>query len=125
MTTATIVTPHPIFLAGRWVRSPIRSSSNPADPAPARLDVQRAQAQYGGGREPRWPRSKVCHLPAYRRGDPPLDQRRIKARRGLGRLMATEAGKLRDALVEVDRATLTFRLGPERADDRQSSRSTS
>ena len=42
----------------------------------------------------------------------------IKARREeLGRLIALEAGKpIRDALVEVDRATLTFRLGAEEAE---------
>ena len=42
----------------------------------------------------------------------------IRARREeLGRLIALEAGKpIRDALVEVDRATLTFRLGAEEAE---------
>ena len=42
----------------------------------------------------------------------------MKARREeLGRLIALEAGKpIRDALVEVDRATLTFRLGAEEAE---------
>src|SRR6185369_8069683 len=35
----------------------------------------------------------------------------------LGKLLSTEAGKpIRDALVEVDRATLTFRLGAEEAE---------
>src|SRR6185369_6151959 len=35
----------------------------------------------------------------------------------LGKLMSLEAGKpIRDALVEVDRATLTFRLGAEEAE---------
>jgi len=42
----------------------------------------------------------------------------IKSRREeLGKIIATEAGKpIRDALVEVDRATLTFRIGAEEAE---------
>ena len=59
------------------------------------------------------------HLPAYERG---RILREISAgirrrREELGRLIALEAGKpIRDALVEVDRATLTFRLGAEEAE---------
>src|SRR5205814_6047077 len=59
------------------------------------------------------------HLPAYERGRILRDvSAGIKARREeLGRLMSLEAGKpIRDALVEVDRATLTFRLGAEEAE---------
>ncbi|HEY6014093.1 MAG TPA: aldehyde dehydrogenase family protein, partial [Candidatus Limnocylindrales bacterium] len=58
-------------------------------------------------------------LPAYERG---RILREISAgirdrREELGRLIATEAGKpIRDALVEVDRASLTFRLGGEEAE---------
>src|SRR5207244_4866603 len=38
-------------------------------------------------------------------------------REELGRVMAKESGKpIRDALVEVDRASLTFRLGAEEAE---------
>jgi acyl-CoA reductase-like NAD-dependent aldehyde dehydrogenase len=58
-------------------------------------------------------------LPAYERGAILRSiSAGIKARREeLGRLMALEAGKpIRDALVEVDRATLTFRLGAEEAE---------
>src|ERR671919_2413765 len=42
----------------------------------------------------------------------------IKGRREeLGRLIATESGKpIKDSLVEVDRAVLTFRLGAEEAE---------
>ena len=59
------------------------------------------------------------HLPAYERGAILRSiSAGIKARREeLGRLIALEAGKpIRDALVEVDRATLTFRLGAEEAE---------
>src|SRR5204863_9781350 len=59
------------------------------------------------------------HLPAYERGRILRDiSAGIKARREeLGRLIALEAGKpIRDALIEVDRAVLTFRLGAEEAE---------
>jgi glyceraldehyde-3-phosphate dehydrogenase (NADP+) len=58
-------------------------------------------------------------LPAYERGRILREiSAGIKARREeLGRLIALEAGKpIRDALVEVDRAVLTFRLGAEEAE---------
>ena len=58
-------------------------------------------------------------LPAYERGAILRSiSAGIKARREeLGRLIALEAGKpIRDALVEVDRAVLTFRLGAEEAE---------
>jgi len=58
-------------------------------------------------------------LPAYERGAIlRAISAGIKARREeLGRLIALEAGKpIRDALVEVDRASLTFRLGAEEAE---------
>src|SRR5262249_24328684 len=57
-------------------------------------------------------------LPAYERGRILRDiSAGIKARREeLGRILATEAGKpIRDALVEVDRAVVTFTLGAEEA----------
>jgi glyceraldehyde-3-phosphate dehydrogenase (NADP+) len=59
------------------------------------------------------------HLPAYERGAILRNvSTGLKARREeFGRLLAREAGKpIRDALVEVDRATLTFRLGAEEAE---------
>ena len=58
-------------------------------------------------------------LPAYERGRILREiSAGIKARREeLGRLLSTEAGKpIRDALVEVDRAVVTFRLGAEEAE---------
>jgi len=57
-------------------------------------------------------------LPAYERGRALREiSAGIKARREeLARLLSLEAGKpIRDALVEVDRASLTFRLGAEEA----------
>jgi acyl-CoA reductase-like NAD-dependent aldehyde dehydrogenase len=122
MTTATIVTPHPIFLAGRWVESPDPLIvENPADPkAPAGSTYNATEAQYEEAVEAAVAAFELTrHLPAYERGAILRSiSAGIKARREeLGRLMATEAGKpIRDALVEVDRATLTFRLGAEEAE---------
>ena len=90
-------------------------------PTAGRRDVQRhRRAVRGGGRggrrgvrgDPRRcpPTSAAAILREISAG--------IKARREeLGRLIALEAGKpIRDALVEVDRAVLTFRLGAEEAE---------
>lgn len=122
MATATGATPHPIYLAGRWVDSPDRLPiANPAKPGeqagatyhatPEQYEeaVRAAVAAFPVTRE----------LPAYERGNA---LRRIsegiRARREeLGRLIALEAGKpIRDALGEVDRAVITFRLGAEEAE---------
>jgi acyl-CoA reductase-like NAD-dependent aldehyde dehydrogenase len=59
------------------------------------------------------------HLPAYERGRVLREiSAGIKSRREeLGRLIALESGKpVRDALVEADRAVLTFRLAAEEAE---------
>jgi glyceraldehyde-3-phosphate dehydrogenase (NADP+) len=122
MTTVTAVTPHPIFLAGRWVDSPDRLVvDNPADPArPAGATYNATEAQYEEAVEAAVAAFEVTRsLPAYERGAIlRAISAGIKARREeLGKLMASEAGKpIRDALVEVDRATLTFRLGAEEAE---------
>ena len=114
--------PHPIFLAGRWVESddPL-VVSNPADPEhPAGSTFHATPDQYEEAVEAAVAAFEVTrHLPAYERGRILRDiSSGIKARREeLGRLLALEAGKpIRDALIEVDRATLTFRLGAEEAE---------
>ena len=122
MATATSTTPHPILLAGRWVDSPDPLTvTNPADPDnPAGSTYHATEAQYeaavsaavAGFEETR-------RLPAYERG---RILRAISAgvaarRDELGALICAEAGKpIRDSLVEVDRAVLTFRLGAEEAE---------
>src|SRR3954453_12716268 len=122
MATMTGAKPHPIFLAGKWVESPdplvISNPANPDQPAGATFHatpeqyeeaVTAAVAAFETTR----------NLPAYERGAILRNiSAGIKARREeLGRLLATEAGKpIRDALVEVDRAVLTFRLGAEEAE---------
>jgi acyl-CoA reductase-like NAD-dependent aldehyde dehydrogenase len=122
MTVATGTKPHPIFLAGRWVESPdILTVSNPADAEnPAGATYQATPDQYEDAASAAVDAFEVTRkLPAYERGRILREiSAGIKARREeLGRLIALEAGKpIRDALVEVDRATLTFRLGAEEAE---------
>ncbi len=122
MTTTTGAKPHPIFLAGRWVESddPLEIA-NPANPAePAGSTFHATPEQYEQAVEAAVAAFEVTRtLPAYERGRILREiSAGIKARREeLGRLIALEAGKpIRDALVEVDRATLTFRLGAEEAE---------
>jgi len=121
--TATIgAKPHPIFLAGRWVESddPL-VIANPADPDnPAGATFHATEAQYEEAVEAAVKAFEVTRtLPAYERGAILRNiSTGIKVRREeLGRLIALEAGKpIRDALVEVDRAAVTFRLGAEEAE---------
>jgi glyceraldehyde-3-phosphate dehydrogenase (NADP+) len=122
MTVATGTKPHPIFLAGRWVESPDRLEvANPADPAnPAGATYHATEEQYEEAVDAAVAAFEVTRtLPAYERGRILREiSAGIKARREeLGRLISLEAGKpIRDALVEVDRASLTFRLGAEEAE---------
>jgi acyl-CoA reductase-like NAD-dependent aldehyde dehydrogenase len=115
-------TPHPIFLAGRWVESPDRLVvANPAragEPAGATYNATAAQyeeavtAAVAAFDETR-------RLPAYVRSAALRHiSEGIAARRAeIGRLITLESGKpIRDALTEVDRAVLTFRLGAEEAE---------
>ena len=114
--------PHPIFLAGRWVESPdVLEIANPADPStPAGSTYNATEAQYDEAVEAAVRAFEVTRtLPAYERGRILREiSTGIRDRREeLGRLIALEAGKpIRDALVEVDRAVLTFRLGAEEAE---------
>jgi acyl-CoA reductase-like NAD-dependent aldehyde dehydrogenase len=120
--TLTATKPHPIYLAGRWVESDdmliVDNPANPGTPAGATYNATEAQyeeavtAAVAAFEETR-------NLPAYERGRALREiSAGIKARREeLGRLLSLEAGKpIRDALVEVDRASLTFRLGAEEAE---------
>ena len=122
MTIASGTRPHPIFLAGRWVESPdVLEIANPADPStPAGATYTATEAQYEEAVTAAVAAFEVTRrLPAYERGRILREiSVGIRARREeLGRLIALEAGKpIRDALVEVDRATLTFRLGAEEAE---------
>jgi acyl-CoA reductase-like NAD-dependent aldehyde dehydrogenase len=120
--TLTATKPHPIYLAGSWVDSPdTLVVENPADPAtPAGSTYNATEEQYEQAvtaAVAAFEQTRV--LPAYERGRALREiSNGIKARREeIARILSTEAGKpIRDALVEVDRATLTFRLGAEEAE---------
>jgi acyl-CoA reductase-like NAD-dependent aldehyde dehydrogenase len=122
MTVTAVKPAHPIFLAGRWVESPdVLVVDNPADPTtPAGATYTATEAQYEEAVEAAVAAFEITRkLPAYERGRILREiSAGLKARREeIGRLIALEAGKpIRDALVEVDRATLTFRLGAEEAE---------
>jgi acyl-CoA reductase-like NAD-dependent aldehyde dehydrogenase len=122
MATTTAVAPHPIYLAGRWVDSPEPMViANPARPGePAGATYQATPEQYEEAVEAAVRAFEVTRtLPAYERGRILRDiSAGIRARREeLGTLLAAEAGKpIRDALAEVDRAVVTFRLGAEEAE---------
>jgi len=120
--TLTATQPHKIYLAGRWVDSPDRLEvANPAAPDnPAGVTYNATEEQYEEAvtaAVAAFEQTRV--LPAYERGRALREiSSGIKARREeLGRVISLEAGKpIRDALVEVDRAVLTFRLGAEEAE---------
>jgi acyl-CoA reductase-like NAD-dependent aldehyde dehydrogenase len=120
--TLTATQPHKIYLAGQWVNSPdMLVVDNPADPAtPAGATYNATAEQYEEAvtaAVAAFEQTKA--LPAYERGRALREiSNGIKARREeLGRILSLEAGKpIRDALVEVDRAVLTFRLGAEEAE---------
>jgi acyl-CoA reductase-like NAD-dependent aldehyde dehydrogenase len=120
--TVVGITPHPIYLAGRWVESPdVLEIANPADSAtPAGATYTATAEQYDQAVEAAVAAFEVTRrLPAYERGRILRDiSAGIRERREeLGRLISLEAGKpIRDALVEADRAVLTFRLGAEEAE---------
>src|SRR4026209_2489205 len=122
MTVVAGTKPHPIFLAGRWVDSPdVLDVANPADagtPAGSTYNATEAQDEEAGNAAV--DAFEVTRtLPAFERGRILREiSAGIRARREeLGRLIALESGKpIRDALIEVDRATLTFRLGAEEAE---------
>jgi glyceraldehyde-3-phosphate dehydrogenase (NADP+) len=122
MTLAAPTKPHPIFLAGRWVDSPdTLEVTNPAKAnEPAGTTYNATAEQYEEAVQQAVRAFEVTRkLPAYERGG---ILRSISAgirerREELARTMTLESGKpIRDALVEVDRAVVTFRLGAEEAE---------
>jgi acyl-CoA reductase-like NAD-dependent aldehyde dehydrogenase len=121
---AVAIQPHPIYLAGRWAESPdVLSVDNPAGGEPAGATYNATAEQYEEAAAAAVSAfEETRRLPAYERA---AALRHISAgiaerREELGRLITLESGKpIRDALVEVDRATLTFRLGAEEAERMQ------
>jgi acyl-CoA reductase-like NAD-dependent aldehyde dehydrogenase len=122
MVTAATPNPHAIYLAGRWVESPDPLTiANPANldlPAGATFNATPAQYEEAAAAAVA-AFEKTRKMPAYERS---AALRKISAgiaarRDELGRIIAIESGKpIRDALGEVDRAVLTFRLGSEEAE---------
>jgi glyceraldehyde-3-phosphate dehydrogenase (NADP+) len=122
MATATITSPHPIYLAGQWVTSPdVLVVDDPANPErPAGATYNATPEQYEQAVE-----GAVAGFERMRRLSS-LERSRalhhisggIRARREeLARIITSESGKpIKDALVEVDRAILTFKLGAEEAE---------
>jgi acyl-CoA reductase-like NAD-dependent aldehyde dehydrogenase len=114
--------PHAIYLAGRWVDSPDRLEiGNPARPdEPAGVTYNATPEQYEEAVEAAVAAfEETRKLPAFERS---AALRAISAgvaarREELGRLISLESGKpIRDAVGEVDRAVLTFRIGAEEAE---------
>jgi acyl-CoA reductase-like NAD-dependent aldehyde dehydrogenase len=122
MATAASTRSHPIYLAGRWVDSPDRLEiSNPADPTtPAGSTYNATPEQYEEAVAAAVAAfEKTRRLPAYERSAAlyKISDGVRTRREELGRLITLESGKpIRDALGEVDRAVLTFRLGAVEAE---------
>ena len=120
--TLTSVKPHPIFLAGRWVDSPdVLEVTNPARPDElAGTTYNATDEQYEEAVKAAVRAFEVTrtHAGLRARRDPARDQQRHpRAPRGACPDHDTRIGKpIRDALVEVDRAVITFRLGAEEAE---------
>lgn len=121
MTVTVGTTPHKIFLAGTWVDSPdelvVTSPATGeevgrtylATPEQYEQAVQAAERAFEVTRQ----------LPAYERGRilRELSAKVAEHRDELAEIIVAEAGKpIRDARVEVDRASLVFRLGAEEAE---------
>jgi glyceraldehyde-3-phosphate dehydrogenase (NADP+) len=120
--TIAATQPHQIFLAGHWVDSPdLLEVSNPARPGElAGTTYNATQEQYEEAVQAAISAFEVMRkMPAYERGAilRAISSGIRERREELARIMTTESGKpIKDALVEVDRAVITFRLGAEEAE---------
>jgi glyceraldehyde-3-phosphate dehydrogenase (NADP+) len=120
--TIAATKPHPIFLAGHWVQSDdILEVTNPARPDElAGTTFNASDEQYEQAVQAAVRAFEVTRrMPAYERGAilRAISTGIRERREELARIMTTESGKpIRDALVEVDRAAITFRLGAEEAE---------
>ena len=120
--TIAAVKPHPIFLAGKWVESPdTLEVTNPARPDElAGATYNATDEQYETAVQAAVRAFEVTRrMPAYERGAilRAISSGIRERREELARIMTLESGKpIRDALVEVDRAVITFRLGAEEAE---------
>ncbi len=122
MATVTLASPHPIYLAGQWVTSPdILVVDDPANSAtPAGSTYTATAEQYEAAVQ-----AAIAGFERMRRLSS-LERSRalhhveggLRARREeIASIITRESGKpIRDALGEVDRAILTFKLGAEEAE---------
>jgi len=114
--------PHPIFLAGTWVESPdTLEVTNPARPDElAGTTFNATDEQYEEAVQAAVRAFEVTRrMPAYERGAilRAISSGITEHREEIARTMTLESGKpIRDALVETDRAAITFRLGAEEAE---------
>ena len=113
--------PHPIYLAGRWVESDhVLEVDDPAREGLAGTTYNASNEQYEEAVQAAVRAFELTRkLPAYERSRILREiSADIKARREeIARILTTESGKpIRDALAEVDRAVLTFRIGSEEAE---------
>jgi len=115
-----MTTSFPVFLAGEWVETaaelPVTSPYDGRTVARTWLagdaDLERA-VEAAVAATP-----IMRDLPAYQRADilVAVSSRLAVEREPIARIIAQEAGKpLRDALIEVDRATMTFQIAAEEA----------
>ncbi|MEA2623137.1 MAG: hypothetical protein QOH61_2047, partial [Chloroflexota bacterium] len=121
MSTLAGTKPHPIYLAGRWVESDdVLEVEDPTGKGLAGSTYNATDEQYEEAVNAAVRAfEETRKLPAYERGRILREiSAGIKARREeIARILTTESGKpIRDALAEVDRAVLTFRLGAEEAE---------
>jgi acyl-CoA reductase-like NAD-dependent aldehyde dehydrogenase len=122
MTATVRASSHPIYLAGRWVESPdplvVEDPAHPATPAGATFNATAEQYEEAVAAAVA-AFEKTRAMPAFERGAAlrKISQGIDARREEIGRLISTESGKtIRDALGEVDRGILTFRIGAEEAE---------
>ena len=121
MTVTARTTPHKIFLAGTWADSPNELIVvNPATGAEVGRTYLATPEQYDAAVTAAERAFAVTRkLPSYERGRILRDiaAKVMEHRDELAEIIVAEAGKpIRDARVEVERASLVFRLGAEEAE---------
>ena len=121
MTVTVGTTPHKIYLAGTWVDSPDELIVvNPATGEEVGRTYLATPEQYDAAVTAAERAFDVTRkLPSYERGRilRDLAAKVLEHREELAQIIVAEAGKpIRDARVEVERASLVFRLGAEEAE---------
>jgi len=121
MTVTVGAKPHKIFLAGRWVDSPVELVvTNPATGGEVGRTYLATPEQYDTAVTAAERAFEVTRkLPSYERGRilRDISAKVAEHRDELAEIIVAEAGKpIRDARIEADRAALVFRLGAEEAE---------